>query len=326
MNELIGKLVRVPLREVWKHEAYDFTQWLEQHIDVLNDVIDLTLVSVEREKKTESTFSVDLVAEDAGGGKVIIENQLEKSNHDHLGKVITYLVAMSARAAIWIVSDPRPEHVAAINWLNENSGARFYLLKVEAVRIGISPAAPLLTVIVSPSEDAEAIGRRNQETSERDRTRLEWWTRLVKRADANLHAHIKPGLYSWIGTTAGVSGLGLNYSVLKNICSVDLYIDRGNDSAALNLKIFDQLHANARDIEATFGGALVWERLEAKRACRIGFRIDGGYLSDKAEWDTIQQNQVAAMARLSSALEPYINKLKIKTLEAEIEAEESVPE
>jgi len=149
----IGKLTRVPLREVWKHEAHDFTQWMEENIDVLNSVLDFDLVNVDREQAAGS-FSVDLVAEDENGGTIIIENQLEKSNHDHLGKLITYLTAMSARAAIWIVSEPRPEHVAAVAWLNDSSSAAFYLIKVEAIRIGESPAAPLLTVIVGPSDDA----------------------------------------------------------------------------------------------------------------------------------------------------------------------------
>ena len=103
----IGKLQRVPLREVWKHEAYDFTQWLQENIDVLNAALNLNLINVDREQAAGS-FSVDLVAEDEGGGTIIIENQLEKSNHDHLGKLITYLTAMAARAAIWIVSEPRP--------------------------------------------------------------------------------------------------------------------------------------------------------------------------------------------------------------------------
>src|SRR2546427_16519 len=119
----IGKLERVSLREVWKHEAKDFTQWLQENIDVLNSALDLNLVNVDRERDT-GDFSVDLVAEDDGGGTIIIEDQLEKSNHDHLGKLITYLTGMGARAAIWIVSDPRPEHVAAIAWLNESSKAQ----------------------------------------------------------------------------------------------------------------------------------------------------------------------------------------------------------
>src|SRR2546427_9279425 len=154
----IGKLERVSLREVWKHEAKDFTQWLQENIDVLNSALDLNLVNVDRERET-GDFSIDLVAEDDGGGTVIIENQLEKSNHDHLGKLVTYLTGMGARSAIWIVSDPRPEHVAAVAWLNESSSADFYMVKVEAVRIGGSPAAPLFTVVCGPSEGKKDVGQ-----------------------------------------------------------------------------------------------------------------------------------------------------------------------
>jgi hypothetical protein len=322
MTEQIGKLERLPLRDVWKHEAYDFTQWLEDNIDVLNDVLDLTLVNVEREKKTESTFSVDLVAEDAGGGTVVIENQLEKSNHDHLGKVITYLVAMSARAAIWIVSDPRPEHVAAVNWLNEGSGASFYLLKVEAVRIGASPPAPLLTVIVAPSENYEEVGRTKQELDERYRTRQAWWSQLVQRQDAKLHAHITPGMYSWLGTSSGVRGLGFNYTVLKKTCGAELYIDRGKGTASVNREIFDQLQANREAIEQAFGEPLSWEALEAKRACRIKYALDGGYQSHESEWEATQAKQVNAMNRLHAALQPYISRLDVEKIEADVEERE----
>ena len=144
----VGKIERLPLRDVWKHEARYFTTWLEENVEVLNDVIDLGLTTAQREQSAGS-FSVDLVAEDEQGGTIIIENQLEKSDHDHLGKVITYLTMMQAKAAVWIVADPRPEHIAAITWLNsEVASADFYLLKVEAVRIGLSAPAPLLTLIV----------------------------------------------------------------------------------------------------------------------------------------------------------------------------------
>jgi RecB family endonuclease NucS len=111
----IGKLQRVPLREVWKHEAYDFTQWLQQNLDVLNTALGLNLVNAEREQAAGS-FSIDLVAEDDGGGTVVIENQLEKSNHDHLGKLITYVTAMQARAAVWIISEPAAPAACASPW------------------------------------------------------------------------------------------------------------------------------------------------------------------------------------------------------------------
>jgi hypothetical protein len=312
---LIGKLERVPLREVWKHEALDFTQWLQQNIDVLNNALDLTLVNVDREQAAGS-FSIDLVAEDEGGGTVIIENQLEKSNHDHLGKLITYLTGMGAKAAIWIVSDPRPEHVAAIAWLNEASSAAFYMVKVEAVRIGSSPAAPLFTLIVGPSDETEEVGQTKKEIAERYGIRKRWWTQLIERSAkvSKLHAHITPGEYSWIGTSSGVRGLNLNYTITQDECGAELYIDRGKGCEEETKSIFDQLAAHRDEVEKTFGGPLSWERLEGKRACRIKFaQQGGGYRSAEDQWPKMQDGIIAAMNRLEQALRPFLKQLKLNT-------------
>ncbi len=308
----IGKLERVALREVWKHEAMDFTQWLQDNISVLNDALDLNLVNVDRERPT-GDFSIDLVAEDDGGGTVIIENQLEKSNHDHLGKIITYLTGMAARAAIWIVSDPRPEHVAAIAWLNESTSGAFYMVKVEAVRIGDSPAAPLFTLIVGPSEETKEVGQTKKEIAERYGIRKRWWTQLVERAAkiSKLHAHITPGEYHWLGTSSGIRGLNLNYVVTQDESAAELYIDRGKDSEEENKDIFDQLHANQAEIEKAFGGPLGWERLDGKRACRIRFTQPGGYRSPEESWPAIQEGIIAAMTRLEQALRPFLKQLKL---------------
>lgn len=159
---MVQKITRIPLREAFKHEALDFTRWLQKNIDVLNDCLDITLSNAEREQAA-GDFFVDIVCEDESGSKVIIENQLEKSNHDHLGKVITYLVALEAKTAIWIVSDPRPEHVSAFTWLNESSVASFYLLKLEAVKIGDSEPAPIFTLIVGPNETTKIVRKSNQD-------------------------------------------------------------------------------------------------------------------------------------------------------------------
>lgn len=137
---MIGKIERLPLREVWAHEAMDFTVWLQENTDVLGDTIGMSLSNPEREWSA-GDFNVDIVAEDDAGNAVVIENQLERSDHDHLGKLLTYLVGLEARAAIWIVSDPRPEHVKAVAWLNESTSASFYLLKLEAVRSGCRPSS-----------------------------------------------------------------------------------------------------------------------------------------------------------------------------------------
>jgi hypothetical protein len=308
----VSKLERVPLREVWKREAYDFTQWLQENIDVLNTALDLNLVNVDREQAA-GPFSIDLVAEDEGGGTVIIENQLEKSNHDHLGKLITYLTGMGAKAAIWIVSDPRPEHVAAIAWLNESSSASFYMVKVEAVRIGDSPAAPLFTLIVGPSEESKDVGQAKKEIAERYGIRKRWWTQLIARsAQVNkLHAHISPSEHHWIGTSSGVRGLNLNYLVTMDECSAELYIDRGKDTEAENKHIFDQLESHKAEIEKAFGAALSWERLEGKRACRIRHTQPGGYRSPEEDWPKIQDGIIGAMDRLEKALRPYLKRLQL---------------
>ncbi|MCO5328249.1 MAG: hypothetical protein M9964_14540, partial [Solirubrobacterales bacterium] len=190
----IDKIRRVQLREVWPHEALDFTTWLEHNPDALSDVLGLELVSVEREQRAGS-FSVDLVAEVHTGAKVVIENQLERSDHDHLGKLITYLVALEAQVAIWIVSEPRPEHVGAITWLNESPGASFYLVKLEAIRIGDSPAAPLLTLITGPSDETRELGEQKKEFAERHGIRRAFWESLLERARqrTSLHSAVSAG-------------------------------------------------------------------------------------------------------------------------------------
>ena len=309
---MIEKLQRVPLREVWKHEALDFTRWLEENIDVLNDVLDFNLVSAEREQSA-GVFNVDLVAEDEAGNPVAIENQLEKSNHEHLGKLITYLTAIEAKTAIWIVADPRPEHVRAISWLNESSAASFYLLKVEAIKIGDSPPAPLLTKIVGPSEESREVGDKKKELAERDIFRQRFWTTLLERAKARtkLHANISPGHYSWIGTSAGKHGLQLNYVVRKHDAHVELYIDRGKESEKENKEIFDQLAKSKDSIEKAFGEPLEWERLEGKRACRIRKLLGLGGYQDEASWPEIQEAMIDAMVRLAKALKPHIARLKV---------------
>jgi len=312
-NTSIGKLERVPLRKVWEHEAYDFTQWLQENIDVLNTALDLNLVNVDREQAAGS-FSIDLVAEDEGGGTVIIENQLEKSNHDHLGKIITYLSSMGAKAAIWIVSDPRPEHVAAVAWLNERSSAAFYMVKVEAVRIGDSPAAPLFTLIVGPSEETKDVGQTKKEIAERYGIRKRWWSTLIELSSKvnKLHAHITPGEYSWIGASSGVRGLNLNYVVTQDECKAELYIDRGKDAEEETKSIFDQLFANKAKIDEAFGESLSWERLEGKRACRIRHtQSSGGYRTPEEQWTALQDAIIQDMDRLEKAVRPYLKQLKL---------------
>jgi hypothetical protein len=188
------------------------------------------------------------------------------------------------------------------------------MVKVEAVKIGDSPAAPLLTLIVGPSEEAQTIGLAKKEIAEVHEIRRRWWTQLIERSKAvnNLHSHITPGKYSWIGTSSGTPGIGFNYTVLKDECGAEVYIDRGKGADEENEKIFDQLYANKTEIENAFGSPLKWERLESKRACRIKHtNSEGGYRSPEEKWVDIQTNTIKAMDRLEKAFSPYLARLHI---------------
>ena len=308
-EEKIGSLQRVTLREVWPHEAQDFTPWLAENIDVLNNAIDLSLSIIEREQAA-GDFSVDLVAEDESGNPVIIENQLERSNHDHLGKLITYLTQIGAKAAIWIVSDPRPEHISAISWLNESSSAAFYLLKLEAVRIEDSLPAPLLTLIVGSSEENQEVGETKREFTERYSLRRRFWTQLLERAkeETLLHANSSPSQRSEIWTRVK-SGLSLRYVIRQYGSGVELYIDRGRDADNENNELFDTLEEARGEIEEDFGEPLEWQRLEGQRSCRIGKQLSLGGYRDEEKWQEIQDAMIDAMIRLEAAFRPHIERL-----------------
>lgn len=307
---MVGKLQRVPLRDVWKHEAMDFTKWLEDNPDVLGDALGINLTSIEREKNA-GDFNVDLVAEDESGSPVIIENQLEKSNHDHLGKVLTYLAAIEAKTAVWIVSDPRPEHVKAIAWLNDSSSADFYMLKVEAVRIGDSDPAPLLTRIVGPSTESKHIKAEKDDLVERHSKQREFWRQLLDhaRTKTRLHSSVSPGNGYWIGTGAGRSGLGLNYVTPKHKARVELYIDSGDQS--VNSAMFRHFANNKDSIESKFGDDLDWQALEGRQACRIAKVVNEYGLQDEDKWSEIQESMVDAMIRLERALRECIDDLPV---------------
>lgn len=312
----IERIKRVPLREVWKHEAHNFTLWLQDNIDVLEEVVGFEISNAEREQST-GNFSVDIKAENSSGDVVIIENQLEKSDHDHLGKLITYLASFDAKVAIWIVSEPRPEHIEAISWLNQGSnGCDFYLLKIEAIQIDNSAPAPLITKIVGPSEEAKQVGQIKKEDSERDQLRYQFWSELLNRSKGKLplFSAISPTKDTWIGASAGRQGFQYSFWVTKDNLRVELRIDLGKEQDQQNVFLFNQLLKNKEQIEEKFGQPLEWNEAEGFRVCLIRSWIDkGGYRNSKEEWTQIADLGIEMMKNLETATKSYIPKLKIET-------------
>jgi hypothetical protein len=305
---MIGKIVRLPLREVWKHEALDFTTWLVENIDVLSEALDVPLQDARREQAV-GDFSIDLVAEDDSGHTVVIENQLGKSDHDHLGKLVTYLAALDAGVAVWIVSEPRPEHTTAVTWLNESRETSFYLVKLEAIRIDDSAPACLFTLITGPSEETREVGDTKKEIADRFIIRRRFWEIFLERArqKTKLYSTLSPTDDNWIAFASGKRGLSFSTTITQHAATVQLVIDRGKDSAAENRMILDQLKANKAKIEQEFGGPLEWYEPEGVRLCRIIHEVKkGGYKDEEAKWPEIQDAIIDAMVRLEKALRPFL--------------------
>lgn len=170
------------MRQLWKHEQHDFSKWIAhaENIELLNEILGLTLVDVDKEVYV-GAYRCDIVAQDERtGAKVIIENQLEPSSHDHLGKLITYASGLDASVIVWIVTEAREEHKSAIEWLNNNTNqnANFFLIELHAYQIGDSLPAPKFEVIERPNDFIKLSKSKNgkNEMSKTQSERLEFWT------------------------------------------------------------------------------------------------------------------------------------------------------
>ncbi len=308
----VGKIKQVPLREIWKREDSDFTVWLENNIDYLNDVLDFEVTIEEREKRVGS-FSLDLYGDDGMGGKVIIENQLEKTDHDHLGKVLTYLTNLDAHRAIWITPKPREEHGRAIDWLNEYTPGdiAFYLVKLEAIRIGDHPvAAPQFTVVKGPSEQIKQIGQEKKDSAARDAIRREFWGHFLERMaeKGDLYSGQKPPSIAWMSHGLGMSGININVYCTRKYVKGEVYLSKG--MAEDNKRIFDHFHDQRGDIEGAFGEPLEWERLDDGIHSRIKHQLDGVGWDNREDWPSIIEFLIDTAIRLHRAFSGPTKQLK----------------
>jgi hypothetical protein len=312
----IEKITRVSITEVWKHEAKNLTPWLCENIDVISDIIGVQLTNPEKEQST-GNFNVDIKAEDIEGNVVVIENQFGASNHDHLGKLLTYLTSFNAKTAIWIVETPKQEHINVINWLNEaENNCDFYILKLEAIKIGNSNPAPLLSKVAGPNEESKKIGKIKKEDSERHKLRLAFWIQLLevaKEKKLTPFNAISPTKDSWIAASAGIRGLAYTMWVNQFSVRIELRIDRGKGAEEENLSIFNSIQQHKAEIEEIFGSSLIWADLEGFRVCSIRKDYDkGGYRSEESLWDSIIGQVVDGMIKLESAIKPHLKDLKLK--------------
>jgi hypothetical protein len=268
----LAKLKQVDLREVWKHEAIDFTNWLarKENLALLSDAVGIDISFVQTEASV-GRFNVDILAEeDNTGRKIVIENQLEATDHDHLGKVITYASGFDANIIIWIVKDVRDEHKQAVDWLNEHTDdeANFFVLKMEVWQIGDSPYAPKFQIISQPNNWAKAVKKSQTQTELSDvkLLQLEFWTEFAKfgkREKSQLRFR-KPYPQHWYDISVGNSRahLTLIADTQNNLIRCEFYIPDDKE-------FYLQLEKHRAEIESLLGFELEWMYLEGRKASRI---------------------------------------------------------
>lgn len=283
----LGKLKKVDLREGWKHEAHDFTQWLaqEENLGLLGDEIGFEIKLIQTEASV-GNFNVDILAEEEGTAKkIIIENQLEITNHDHLGKVITYASGYDAEVIIWVVKDVREEHRRAIDWLNEHTdeSIEFYLLRIELWQIEESAFAPKFEIISKPNEWAKAVKESvgSGELTETKLKQLAFWNALkeyAKEAKSNLRFH-KSNPQHWNNMSIGTSEAYLSVTInsKENMFGVELHIPD-------NKELYAELLSQKDEIEGVLCEKLEWMELPNKKASRIKVSL-GGDLNNQENWE-----------------------------------------
>ena len=269
-NPILGKLKNVDLRDGWKNEATNFTNWLaeEENLELISDVIGIDIELIQTEANV-GAFSVDILAKEKDTeNKIIVENQLENTDHDHLGKIITYASGVDAKTIIWIVKDAREEHRQAVDWLNNNTneGLDFYLLKIELLQIENSSLAPRLAMIANPNEWTKTTKRLSQNPKLNDLQvkQLKFWNAFKKYATENkttLHIkHTNPSRA--INALTGNSDYRIWLIIDKNTMTCEFCIP---NNKGLFLVLLEQKEAIEKDI----GVSMKWSELPNYKVSRI---------------------------------------------------------
>ena len=305
----IGKLKEVDIRNLWKHEQYDFSEWLSQseNIKLLDDVLGLTLTDITKEAYVGS-YRCDIFAKDESSGiKVIIENQLESSNHDHLGKIITYASGLDAEVIVWIVKQAKEEHRSAIEWLNNNtnSNVNFFLIELHAYTIENSIPAPFFEVIEKPNEFIKN-SKMNSEQDNLNKSqseRLEFWSRfneiLIDRGKPFNVRKVTTDHWYDIALGTSEAHVSINLVNKESVVCIDLYI---ND----NKELFDNLYLKKDIIEGDLGFKLIWDRLDNGKASRIKYNIKGLNYDNHSNYDELMNKVIDTAVKMRETFKKYI--------------------
>ncbi len=305
----LGKMQEVDIRKVWAHEQYDFSKWLaaEENINELGNILNLSLTDVQTEQFVGG-YRCDIICKDEITGKsVLIENQLEQTNHDHLGKIITYASGLNASVVVWIVSEAREEHASAIEWLNNHTDddLAFFLIEIHAYTIGESDPAPMFKIIEQPNDFARSVKAATikGELSETQQKRQEFWTLFNDVLDQRGKPFNKRKATTdhWYSVAIGSSQCYISIDLVnkEHKIRVGLWVPN-------NKEFFDSLQSHKNEIEQTIGFELDWDRLDGKKASVVCITIPGLNFNKQDNYHELMNKTIDMVLSFRSAFKPYI--------------------
>ena len=307
-----SELKRIPLREKWKNEASDFTPWLESNIQMLGDALGMDLEVVDREASV-GDFSLDLLAQDLGSSRtVVIENQFERTDHDHLGKLLTYASGFDASTVIWIAEEVRDEHRQAMEWLNQRTDTetQFFAVVLEVLQIDDSNPALDFKLVVSPNEWQKS---QKQNTSTNLTPRQEKYKNYFQALINELREEYKftkarvGQPQNWYTFSSGIPGVGYGAQFAKG-GKVLVYVNIYQSVHENRLALFDTLQKRDENIESNFDNLIEWNRAEEQQASWIGVSRDGSIESADSELKEIREWHIENLLKLKKVFQPEIEK------------------
>lgn len=315
---MLGEFEPVDLRTVWNNEATDFTPWLAkaENLEKLSKTLGMDLETTGTEQSV-GAYRADLLCKDAfSGNAVLIENQLEKTNHSHLGQILTYSAGLNVKTVVWIASRFTDEHRAAMDYLNEitEEGYSFFGLEIELWKIGNSAPAPKFNIISRPNTWTKNVRESNHqhgELSEVKRQQLAYWTAFKDFMEARKSSvRCQNGSpQHWSNMSIGKSGFWLTARVnsLKSVISADFRFKTPTSKA-----VYHQFYSDKEAIEKEFGGALEWNELPEGKESYVTVTKDKADFRNDNDWE----NQFTWLADKLECLDKVFRK-RVKKIDLE---------
>ncbi|MCK4448072.1 MAG: DUF4268 domain-containing protein [Candidatus Marinimicrobia bacterium] len=312
MTDELGRLERVDLRDIWKREAKHFTSWLaeEKNMTLLGDTIGLDL-EFEAQEKDVGPYRADIVCRDtADGSWVLIENQLEKTDHTHLGQILTYAAGLKAVTIVWIAKRFTDEHQATLEWLNDVTGnnVNFFGLEIELWQIGNSPIAPKFNIAVKPNEWTKTATPREMDLTPAKKLQFEYWTVFKEYLVDNVK-RIKP--------TKALPQHWMNFSLGRSYFGMYSFVDTRNPRIGVRLFLegmdakahFHLLHKDCEEIEHEMGQDLVWDELPDKKSSYISAYNQNMNPHKRNNWTKQHEYLLATLEKMHEVFSDRIKKL-----------------